>query len=366
MGQWDRLAWQLALPAAAECVVSIWLPEMSARGVDLKILFLNVSGALLEGFFAALNGRVALQGTLGLAVASLSGAIRASFLSAYTSWAGMVGYSGQLAHEYGSIYAGALYMVISLALGIVAYVLGGVVASACASERPAAVEKGNAVHSTRLALLGAVCAFLVASYVGVKTQMAAFDEAFVVDEDEGLPALIKVLDDESNQLLVGIASAIGGAAVGNALGDYVDSIQGSGSVGVPLGTLTCNTLFALLGLAHPIASIRRKALSRSVLITSFSGSFCGAASAFAGHCSEVCELWRSVGRRKAVKNLAWNLLAAAVVCMLASKLEQMHDQRSTIDFNGNGVVEAFEVAVYFQFAPPPPTTTPRRKFLGVF
>ena len=43
----ENILWLIALPAAAECIASVWLPEMELAGFDVKILFLNVSGALL-------------------------------------------------------------------------------------------------------------------------------------------------------------------------------------------------------------------------------------------------------------------------------------------------------------------------------
>ena len=43
----EDLAWIIALPAAAECIASVWLPEMEMGGYDVKTIFLNVSGAAL-------------------------------------------------------------------------------------------------------------------------------------------------------------------------------------------------------------------------------------------------------------------------------------------------------------------------------
>ena len=56
MDKLESLAWLLALPAAAECVASVWIPEMSLLGADVKLVFLNATGALLEGVFSAWEG----------------------------------------------------------------------------------------------------------------------------------------------------------------------------------------------------------------------------------------------------------------------------------------------------------------------
>lgn len=49
----------------------------------------------------------------------------------------------------------------------------------------------RAEASIRLAVVAAVIGFVAASYVSVKTDIAEFDEAFLVENDD-LPALIKV------------------------------------------------------------------------------------------------------------------------------------------------------------------------------
>ena len=83
----ETLVWLLALPAAAECIASVWVPDWSLGGVDAKLLFLNVSGAMLEGLFSAWDGGRAAPppGAVGTGIASLSGVMRGAFIAAYTS-----------------------------------------------------------------------------------------------------------------------------------------------------------------------------------------------------------------------------------------------------------------------------------------
>ena len=91
-------AWIILLPAAAECTASVYYPSISLGGLDLQLAVLNVSGALLEGFFAAWeSGAAVATGPLGDLFAFTADDVRGSFLSTYTSWAGMVGFAASLA-----------------------------------------------------------------------------------------------------------------------------------------------------------------------------------------------------------------------------------------------------------------------------
>jgi len=351
----EDLAWIIALPAAAECIASVWLPEMEMGGYDVKTIFLNVSGAALEGFFAALNDGVVLRGALGSSIASLASAVRGSFLAAYTSWAGMVYYSGVIAKMQGSVLAGIAYLMLSVSMGMVAFFMGSKLATALGhSGAPATMAS---IQRARVGLLGGMAAFIAASYASVRADLTGFDDKSGVSSE--LPSLLSFLDEEENRLLVAMACAVAGAASGNYVGGLID---GSGSTGVfALGTLGCNILFGLLGLSLPVATLRRSILQRSVLLQSFAGSFCGAASAFAGHCADSCGLWR-IDKTKALTNVAYNLLGASFVCILGYEVEKMLAEHTIVDVNSNGVVELVELASFYHLASAPPAPPPPRKF----
>ena len=76
MGAWEKLAWTLVMPAFAECVASVWLQDgwFMLRTHDVKLIFLNATGALLEGLFSAWDGGRALppRGTLGKVLLSVA------------------------------------------------------------------------------------------------------------------------------------------------------------------------------------------------------------------------------------------------------------------------------------------------------
>ena len=104
LGAWEKLAWTLVMPALAECVASVWLEDdwFMLRTHDLKLVFLNASGALLEGLFSAWEGGRALppRGTLGKVLLSLADPMRGGFIAAYTSWAGMVSFAASQGESF--------------------------------------------------------------------------------------------------------------------------------------------------------------------------------------------------------------------------------------------------------------------------
>lgn len=356
----EGLAWLLVLPAVAECVASVWLPELEYKGFDVKTAFLNISGAAFEGLFASWENGRRPRGALGAAVASLSGVVRSSFLAAYTSWAGMVGYAAVMAFETGSLGNGLAYMTGCMLTGIIAYRIAAFIGAKLSSEGAAPASH----KQVRLALLGGCVAFVAASYGALATEVTEIDLSHGVWDDSGLPALLRNLDAEENRLLVAMFMAITGAAAGNALGGMVDgTLKATGDVAV--GTLCCNALFALLGLLLPVASLRRALYGRSVLLQSFSGSFCGAASAFAGTCGDSATLSRCASYSRALKNVTANLALAMLVCYIGFEVESLRSQFGALDFDKNGVLEVEELTAYYGLGPALMAPA-RKRFLGVF
>jgi len=342
MGNTEAFAWMLILPCVAECIASVWVPAWDFQGADIKVALLNVSGAFLEGLFAAWEGGLPPpRGSLSSAVASLSGSVRSSFLAAYTSWAGMACCAGSFAHEHSSLLSGCAYLGASVVLGLMAHAAGGGFAALLSAG--ASAQKDDA-PSARLAVMAAAVAFIAGTYVVLDRDLQSFDSRSGVDSE--LPSLISFLDEEDNRLLVGMACAAAGACCGNAIAASIEGYFGSDGAIVSRGTLACNTLFAVLGLSLPIATLRSHPLQRSVLLQSFAGSFCGAASAFAGHCHDSCELWRG-GVLRTVRNSLANLATAAAVCLLAYELEWLITHRGLIDGDGDGLVAASELLSFY-------------------
>ena len=216
-------------------------------------------------------------------------------------------------------------------------------------------------------ILGALGAYIAGTYMLVDQDIASFDNAFDgVTNGSDLPAIFSFLDAEENRLLVSMAMAIAGAASGNVIGNYVDDVLLTTGELVPRGTLVCNTLFALLGISLNLASLRRSVYKRSVLLQSFAGSFCGAASAFAGHSSDQHSLFKSKGLRAAAQNSAVNLLLSCAVFFVALEVERLLASVAEVDLNADGVVALQEVGYHYGWLAPPATACkPPIRLFGV-
>ena len=103
---------------------------------------------------------------------------------------------------------------------------------------------------------------------------------------------------------MGMVCAVAGAAVGNLVGASLEGKLGGEGDAVSRGTLCCNALFCAASLLLPLATLRRVRWGRSVLLTSFAGSFCGAATAFGGWVDDSASRWREANSNP---NLGFNL-----------------------------------------------------------
>jgi len=370
----NSYAWVLLLPAAAECTASVWFPQVTFGGIDMQLAALNVTGALMEGFFAAWeSGRAVANGPVGRALEFLADDVRGSFLSTYTSWAGMVGFAAALAHEQQSLSAGILYTGACVASGFVAHGLGNALAVGIFSDPPASDAVGLAARSfrggtTHNALLGAIMAYIAYTYLLVRTGLEDFEDSDQIDvRDDGqlLPALIAFLDYPSNRLLVAMSFSVMGAATGNAVGNLVDEVLANPSSTIPRGTLVCNSLFAALSLSLQAATLHCTKWQRSVLLTSFAGSFCGAASAFAGHASDTRNLYRELGLAAALANVLANLALSALPFVIALELERLLTLRDSgeLDVNGDALVSVRELGAFYGLMEPPLPCVPARRLL---
>jgi fluoride ion exporter CrcB/FEX len=342
----EQYAWMLVLPALAECVASVWVPDLNLRSHDMKLIFLNVTGALLEGLLAAWeDGRAKPpRGSVGKALTALAGPIRGSFIAAYTSWGGMVSFA---AGQGESLLGCLAYLAVTATLGLLAYNFGGLVA-ATIQHAPSSgkAAKPIAEGSVRTAILVGVVAFIVSTEAAVKLGLQDYEDESGADADSMGPALIKFLDAEWARLFVGMACAVAGALVGNTFAGVVESRIGSGEA-VARGTLSCNFVFCLLSLCLPAAALRRARWGRSVILQSFAGSFCGAATDFGGWMNETSSRWREGKGKAAAANLAANLLVAVTLLCVFVHVDLLNARVSTIDTNGNKVTEVAELIAYY-------------------
>lgn len=361
MASLETIAWMLIVPAAAECVASVWTPEIIVFGLDFQLAWLNITGALLEGFFAAWDsGRASPAGPMGAMLQDRAPTVRGYFLSVYTSWAGMVGKGAWFAFMYGSTFLGIVYMCACITAAVVAEAIGGAIAVAMGSRGPSTAPAIPPTGS-RATLLAALVAFVAYTYLMVKHDEVSFSDADVVGGKDELPSLISGLDAEENRLVVAIACSIAGAFTGNALGDFLDSRAVADKSAVNFGTLGCNFVFAVLGLTLNSFTLHKARYGRSVILQSFSGSFCGSASAFNGHASDTTELLRSSGRRRALVNTAANLGLAMVVFLVALHLEHLIQLAPSIDVTADGRVDAYELLAHYGLAAPPPPPPSKHK-----
>ena len=271
--------------------------------------------------------------------------VRGLFLSTYTSWAGMVGFAAALAHEKDSVGAGLTYMVACVSCGFVMHAIGRATAKAMFRGRPGSTKLPQFQYSRPWqALLVAVISYIVATYMVVA---AGLEEFVNVEDKEGddLPALITLLDNDASRLLVAMTCSIIGATTGNAVGNLIDS-KFSGDR-VPRGTLVCNTLFAALALSLNAMTLRFAPYKRSVILQSVAGSFCGAASAFAGHSSDLRQLYKTKGAQAALTNALANLGLAALVFFVALEIEGLLSTAGAIDLDADGVVASRELLAHY-------------------
>lgn len=201
-------AWIVLLPAAAECTASVWFPSISYDRLDLQLAALNISGALFEGFFAAWeNGVVVPNGPMGKMLAFISDDVRGSFLSTYTSWAGMVGFAAALAHSEQSLVAGGAYMVGCVLCGFIAHALGQRIAVLLFARKGTAVSvKPNQPNlpssALQSVLLVALISYIVGTYILVLADIQDFEDADAIAPTSGMPALLAFFDEPHRRLLV--------------------------------------------------------------------------------------------------------------------------------------------------------------------
>lgn len=309
------VAWWIVLPAAAVLTTDVWLMENE----NVRIITLNVTGAMMEGFFGAWESGIVVSYSISTdLVQTLADVIRAFFLSTYTSWAGMVGFAASLAHKQGSIYWGILYMVASIMLGFIAHGVGSSIAKLISNRerKNSRIWSQSQVHNLVNTVLIFLIIYVVVSYALVVAHVRNFSDAFA----SARYFISSGVDDQ--QLLVAMLCSIAGAYTGNLVGNIVDAFDTGKRI--PMGTLFCNTAFTALSLLLSVFTLRNPLVWQdSIWLAQFCSSFCGAASAFAGHISDLKHLWVRDTPKHAMQNAIINLAASSVLVFIGMELERL-------------------------------------------
>lgn len=336
--------WLLLLPAAATCTTDVFFQtailSYSAIGYDFVLAVANVSGAFLDGFFAEWeSGGAVPNGSKTEALHLISEDMRASFLSTYTSWAGMVGVAASIAHSRSSFLIGLGYIIVSVLCAFVAVQLGSDFSKHIASSAPitnTSYQFAKKAHNLLRRFMVLLILYIMASYIYL--------------DREGTLALIEgeknwIASTPWNQLSLSILFAVCGAYTGNKVADDITPKYIKSSV-LPMGTLICNALFGLLGLSLNCMRLNDQSWEDSLVLRAFALNFCGAASLFARHISDNRQLYyrkNKSGMRMAGINITANILFATLLFWVALEIEILLNPEATNKKSGRVVRKLLKI-----------------------
>jgi len=312
------ILWWFLLPAAAVMTTDVWFTENK----HLQLISLNVTGAMMDGFFAIWESKTFdSHSPITTLMHRLADVIRAFFLSTYTSWAGMVTFAATLSTRKGSIGWGFWYIIVSVVLGFLANGIGSSIAKKIAKQhkerRTTKIKLESQVQFLIHTVLVLLTIYIIITYALVVTHVRDFSDVFA----SARYFISSGVDDL--QLLIAVVCSISGAYVGNFFGNLVDS-RFNHWHSLLMGTLFCNTIFALLSLLLPILTLTQPTIwEGSLWLAPFSSSFCGAASAFAGHTSDLQMFYRKGNHKSAIENAIANIGASSIVLIIAIRFEHL-------------------------------------------
>ena len=338
--------WLILLPAAATVTTDVWFQTAilsSAIGYDFVLAFANVSGAFLDGFFSEWEsgGTAMPNGSKTEALHLISEDMRASFLSTYTSWAGMVGVAASIAHSRSSFLIGFGYIIVSILCAFIAVQLGSDCAKYISSNAPitnTSYQFAKKAHNILHQFMAILIIYIMVSYLYL-------DRGDVQDLGEAKQFLIA--STPRNQLALSILFAVCGAYVGNKVADVITPkfIESSSAV-LPMGTLICNSLFGLLGLSLNCMRLNDESWGDSLVLRAFALNFCGAASLFARHASDNRQLYYGKskdGLRLAGMNITANVTFATLLFWIALEVEILLNPEATKKKNGRVVRKLLKI-----------------------
>jgi len=335
--------WVVILPAAATCLTDVWFQTAilsSAIGYDFVLAIANVSGAFLDGFFAEWeSGGAVPNGSKTETLHLISEDMRASFLSTYTSWAGMVGVAASIAHSRSSFLIGLGYIIVSILCSFVAVQLGSDFAKYIASSAPitnTSYQFAKKAHHILHRFMVLLILYIIASYIYL-------DRGGTQNLIDGKNLVIA--STAWNQLSLSILFAVCGAYAGNKVADDIAPKIFQGSM-LPMGTLICNALFGLLGLSLNCMRLSDQSWEDSLLLRAFALNFCGAASLFARHASDNRQLYygnTKGGVRLAGINITANILFATLLFWVALEIEILLNPEATNKKSGRVVRKLLKI-----------------------
>ncbi|KAL7442546.1 hypothetical protein ACHAXM_008442 [Skeletonema potamos] len=334
--------WVVLLPAAATCTTDVWFQTAilsSAIGYDFVLAIANVSGAFLDGFFAEWeSGGAVPNGSITEAFHLISEDMRASFLSTYTSWAGMVGVAASVAHSRSSFLIGLGYIIVSILCAFVAVQLGSDFAKYLASSAPithTSYQFAKKAHTLLHQFMMLLILYIMVSYIFL-------NKGGTQDLIEGKQLLIA--STPWNQLSLSIIFAVLGAYAGNKVADDITPKFIESSV-LPMGTLICNAFFGLLGLSLNCMRLSDESWEDSLVLRAFALNFCGAASLFARHASDNRNLYgkNKDGLRLAGINITANILFATLLYWVALEMEILLNPEATNKKSGRVVRKLLKI-----------------------
>ena len=336
--------WMVLLPAAATATTDVWFQTAilsSTIGYDFVLAIANVSGAFLDGFFYEWEsgGTAVPNGYKTEALHLISEDMRASFLSTYTSWAGMVGVAASIAHSRSSFLIGLGYIIVSILLAFVAVSFGSDCAKYISSSAPitnTSYQFAKKAHNILHQLMALLMIYIVVTYLYL-------DIGDVQDLRESKQFWIA--STPRNQLTLSILFACCGAYVGNRVADDITPKFIESSV-LPMGTLICNSLFGFLGLSLNCMRLSGESWGDSLVLRAFALNFCGAASLFARHASDNRQLYYGKskdGMRLAAINVTANILFATLIFWIALEIEILLNPEATNKKSGRVVRKLLKI-----------------------
>ena len=255
-------AWIMVLPAAAECTASVYYPSISLGGLDLQLAVLNVSAAA-RGLLCGVGewrGRRHWPARRPLRIHRRRRAY--SFLSTYTSWAGMVGLLRPSPRRWST------HMLGCIICGMVAHVGRR---SRSPSLKQAEARQEDALGHLLRPLFSLLSSDLLCRPIASRSTW--WKDRAIDHDAPTLPALINYLEAQEHRRAKRVLFDRG-----RRVHERGQSMRRSASiwgVDVPRGTLVCNGLCVLLAMPQ----LRRRC--HSVRQRSFGGMY--PSSLCAGH-----------------------------------------------------------------------------------
>mmetsp|Transcript_14005 Transcript_14005/g.34215 ORF Transcript_14005/g.34215 Transcript_14005/m.34215 type:complete len:435 (-) Transcript_14005:476-1780(-) len=293
--------WLISFGALAEVIANIFIPiivEVTPLGaflslllplqVDAVLTMLNISGAFMEGMLMYCE-----KNYVRFLNPPLIAVCRGGYISTYTSLVGLVEHGSELAPRP---YAGAVYMLVVLLVGIAANLAG---MHFC--RLILWVKRGGKNNMDR----GVVKVIDLSATIW---DDLIFNLVYLFIFAAGFLCFQNTFTYEVEDFLSGIAWVTFAVLVGS-------TIEGSAlHDGIQWGTFRCNITACVLMAGSFVAGKYYPGIKGMSVFRKFIASGCGAISAFAGTTSDTIELWRCDRRSTAV----WNVLvnAAMMTCIM--------------------------------------------------